>query len=164
MATTKKEKKKEPIHLAKFMKKSYTIKMDIEELLQLGFIGCKGCAVATKGSLSHPPNNHFDSGACAHCSCQKFDPLIRYGEEVRMEHPDIEHAAENADMVAIVRELVERAGYTTIPFLDDCVAKALFDLSQMRQALLQVKVDHINKKMKVPLETMGMIEKALRPE
>ena len=68
-------------------------------------------------------------------------------------------------MVATIRRQVDAVGdpFTAIPFLDDCVTLLIFERQAARQALMQVKVDHINKKISLPESTRALVENALTP-
>lgn len=155
--------------------KKIVIEYTMKEALARGLIGCANCVKATKGRETHPPNNHFDAdegGSCARCGCKKYEMMARGGKQIIKKRkkpstdPAVIYAAENADMVGIIRRLVEAMGepYLSIPFLDDCVSTLINERNRARQALLQVKVDYLNKKAKMPMKTHAMIEHALRKE
>lgn len=148
-----------------------TVSFTRRELLELDLIKCSNCTKATGGLYSHPPNNHFESGkgSCAQCTCKKFKMKIGRGKLVLAKKkkpskdPDIIYAAENADMVSIIRRQVEELGdpYTSIPFLDDCVMQLIWDREEARKVLVQVKIDCLSKKSNLPIKTQAMIDQVL---
>lgn len=145
------------------------VEFTMSQLAELGLLGCENCIEAT--GHTHPPTNHFTHGdrPCAHCKCKSLKTIVRFGKQITRrpqvsKDPDIQYAAENADMVRIIRQQVEEAGITSVPFLDDCVELIIKDRKEAREALTQVKVDHLNKKAKLPMKTHAMIEHALVKE
>lgn len=52
--------------------KKYVVEFTHEEMQKRGLLICR---------CGHPDNNHFRlrKGPCAHCKCEKYDEIVRYG-------------------------------------------------------------------------------------